>query len=464
MTLAAVLWGSAMTSCENTLEADLVDEGRYETAGEVYGYLRDMQTGRPELTLEIHDGETLSQELYLGLTRAADKGVDVTLKVDVDYLTRYNQAHGTSFELYPSLDLVSFEEQGAIVIAPGDLKSDVLTVEISKDNKVEEGKTYLLPIVAEMKTDGIKLSSDATHFAFLVRGMGAQPNTSKGSVKTVVFIATNDTNPLNVLEFNMKQSGKPFFDIVVLFAANIKYKSETGRAHVYFNAQQQFLMDNYDQYIRPLQKRGMKVLLGILPDHDRAGVTQLADDTARDFANEVRAVCEIYGLDGVNLDDEYNGAPIGPGFITSSRAAGARLCYELKRQMPDKLVSVYAYNNLKNLSSVFDGMQPGDYVDFAVPDYNGKKVVPSDFPGMSMSQCGNHSLELRANNSTTVELMRQMRADGYGYQMSFSLYPANYRYNVPELNNVAIGLFDDELVPPQYYYEMESTQKTKAKY
>ena len=40
------------------------------------------------------------------------------------------------------------------------------------------------------------------------------------------------------------------------------------------NPNVQFLLDNNEQFLQPLRKRGMKVILGILGNHDAAGVAQ----------------------------------------------------------------------------------------------------------------------------------------------------------------------------------------------
>ena len=95
-----------------------------------------------------------------------------------------------------------------------------------------------------------------------------------------IYVETNDTNPLNALEFVLKDSGKLFFDDIILFSANINYNAETGRVYVLNNPNVQFLLDNNEQFLQPLRKRGMKVILGILGNHDAAGVAQLSDMAA----------------------------------------------------------------------------------------------------------------------------------------------------------------------------------------
>ena len=61
--------------------------------------------------------------------------------------------------------------------------------------------------------------------------------------KVMMYIEVNDTNPLNALEFVLKDSGKLFFDDIILFSANINYNAETGRVYVLNNPNVQFLLD-----------------------------------------------------------------------------------------------------------------------------------------------------------------------------------------------------------------------------
>lgn len=49
----------------------------------------------------------------------------------------------------------------------------------------------------------------------------------------------------------------------------------------------------------------MKVFMGIMPDHDGSGLCNLAPETCREFALEIKAMCDAYNLDGIFLDEEY---------------------------------------------------------------------------------------------------------------------------------------------------------------
>ena len=92
--------------------------------------------------------------------------------------------------------------------------------------------------------------------------MAAIPESiSKGDILTHCFVEVNDENILNMGEYTMKSDGKPFFDVVSIFAANINVDSKTGRVHVFCNDQVSFLLRNADKFIRPLQAKGIKVVM-----------------------------------------------------------------------------------------------------------------------------------------------------------------------------------------------------------
>lgn len=137
------------------------------------------------------------------------------------------------------------------------------------------------------------------------------------------------------------------------------------------NPNVQFLLDNNEQFLQPLRKRGMKVILGILGNHDAAGVAQLSDMGCREFAKELAAYCNAYNLDGVGFDDEYSNSPdlSNPWFAPWSSAAASRLLYETKKAMPDKTVMVYYLGGINSRMPSVDGVEPGMFVDYAVADY-----------------------------------------------------------------------------------------------
>ena len=382
--------------------------------------------------------------------------MDVKIGIDPEYLETYNREHGTAFELYPE-ELFRIENDGEMLLAPDDTRR-TLAVTLRASEELDEDKTYLLPLGARSLTEGVTLSGKTGHAVYLIRMPfkdGLFINCDKGpdAVKSVVYFEVNDVNPLNALEFVLKDSGKLFFDHVVLFAANINYDAAKGRVYVNNNPNVQFLLDNNELFLQPLRKRGMKVILSILGNHDQAGVGQLSDLGARQFAEELKNVVTTYNLDGVGFDDEYSKTPdlSNPLFVWPSKAAAARLLYETKRLMPDKIVTVYYLGQIDSRLPSVDGFLPGVFVDYAVNDYRYGAAAP--MAGMTLKNCAGQSIELNLGDGDSSEATaRRQKEAGYGYYMFFSLNPVNYDGQISRCQSVARGLYGEELVEPTHYY------------
>jgi hypothetical protein len=91
------------------------------------------------------------------------------------------------------------------------------------------------------------------------------------------YIEVNETDPRVVMGYEL-EDGTPFFDAVVIFASNIKDQdcaaltaaglndsgcTRTG-IHIHHNYNIETYFANVEKYIRPIQARGIKVLMGLL--------------------------------------------------------------------------------------------------------------------------------------------------------------------------------------------------------
>jgi hypothetical protein len=133
-------------------------------------------------------------------------------------------------------------------------------------------------------------------------------------VKTLVYVEVNEHNPLNAGSYIL-EDGTYLFDYVVLFAANIRSRTCTGSKddgycresgpHVHFNDNVKHILDNRNKYIKPLQDKGIKVLLGLLGDHDGIGFASMTDAQIQTFVADVKKDVTTYNLDGVDFDDEW---------------------------------------------------------------------------------------------------------------------------------------------------------------
>ncbi len=449
---AAVLF----TACE----ADPITVGKeldgnfdkiYETAVQV----TDLTSGKATRVLEMWN-ETESTEMKVVLSRTAAVATEISFVVDPEYLAEYNQKNGTAYELYPA-DLVSFGN-GSVSVGAGE-KEATIEMTVSAMDDFDPAVTYVIPV--GVKGRNVELYDEASHCFYMVNDMRSLPNCDKGegAVKGFLFFEVNDTNPLNALSFQL-ENGKLVWDAVVLFAANINYDSQNQRAYISCNPNVQYLLDNNETLLQPLRKRGIKVILGLLGNHDIAGLAQLSDAGAKDFAAEVAYYCEAYNLDGVNYDDEYSKAPdlSNPYFTQSSYAAAARLSYETKKAMPDKLVTIFAYGQMYSSSAAevydeeLDEYIDADYwVDVAVPNYGSSAYPIGD---MTYEKCAGAAMEFALGYTTFNASYAQRVLDGgYGWIMGFAPSPANYSRQFNQLGGGCATLWGSRLKAPTVFYK-----------
>lgn len=126
-------------------------------------------------------------------------------------------------------------------------------------------------------------------------------STSFDNFARVVYVEVNDVNPLNAGEY-LLSDGKPFFTHVILFASNIRGDA-SGNVHNYNNPNNAAILGNATKYIKPLQDKGIKVIMGNLGDHTGAGFANLTAAQIDTYTNDLVAYENI--VDGYDFDDEW---------------------------------------------------------------------------------------------------------------------------------------------------------------
>ena len=101
--------------------------------------------------------------------------------------------------------------------------------------------------------------------------------------------------------------------------------------------------------------------------------------------------------------------------------------YECKAVMPEKIVSLYNLGNMYSSSlQVIDGIEPGQYCDYAVADYGG---AAGPGTGMTLKQCAGMSIELRRGSGNSSESTARSRKEaGYGYYMFLTHHYMVHKY------------------------------------
>ena len=435
------------TSCqEDNIIVSEVDESMYLTNEENVSFVTNYERKSYFSTIEFRDeGKT---GLILSLSKTAEEDVNASFNIDPSILQVYNEQNGTSYELFPT-SLISFNND--VKILKGSKQSEVTDVIMQSNGLLSSDKTYVIPVNTVINSGNVKLSKNQSNHLIFVKDLSSIPTAEKDSgLKVISIIEANDTNPLNNLSFTLKDSGKPLIDMVVLFSSNINYNSETGRVYVFHNENMQHILDNREKYIKPLQDRGIKVILGVLGNHDQSGIASLADDTAREFAVELKNVVTAYKLDGVFFDDEYSSyqTPAPFGFVTPSSQAASRLFYETKMAMPDKLTCAYVYSRTSSLPDV-DGFKSGEFVDFGIHDYLNSSDLSSNYPNMPKSNMILSSQEFNLNKYASASNIDKIVDQGYGGNMIFAMDPNRSNFNsrqLPAMEMLAEKFFNEELV------------------
>lgn len=441
-----LLLGGFFSACDESIDLAKLDETPYELSDEVIGYIRNNGGNRKQSFTEFRDKGV--EEIYIALNSEAPAEVTVSLKFEPSLLEAYNSANETEYELFPA-SAVTVPVQ--VTIAKGSKLSAKAEVEFETTEILAREGTYVIPVKAEPVSGNIKLSETESNFLIFVKDLSKLPTAEKSTgIKIISCMEVNDTNPLNNLCFTLKGSGKPLIDMVILFSANINYDNSTEKVFVFNNPNVQHLLDNREKYLKPLQDRGIEVVLGILGNHDHSGIANLGTEAARQFAQELKTVCDAYQLDGVFFDDEYSKYlnPPPPGFVTPSSDAAARLCYETKKVMPDKIVAVYVYSRTYSLPAV-EGQDSGTFIDYGIHDYGGSFDLATNYPGLPRSGMALYSQEYAQGRITSENNLRRLRSEGYGAHMIFAMDPlrANFEWSQKRsMESIARVLFDDELV------------------
>lgn len=441
------------SSCAEDLEVGkVIDESAYAGVYENHAYLRDVKQNLSSPVIELYE-DSYDTSVKMGLSKAATSTTSAKVVIDANYLNTYNEEHQTDFELYPQ-ELVSFADGGILKFVSG-AKTAEVAMTISGGTEVLEGKTYAIPVaISEPSEDITATDPKSTHCMYLIKDMRNASDAYKGedAVKGYLFFEVNGVNPLNTFSFEL-ENGKLLWDVVVLFAANINYDSDAGRPFVKCNPNVQYLLDNNETFLQPLRKRGVKVLLGLLGNHDMAGLAQLSEQGAKDFAREVAQYCKAYNLDGINYDDEYSTRPDlnNPAFTSTSSQAAARLCFETKKAMPDKLVTVFAYGSMYGVSSV-DGVDADEWLDIVVPNYGGAAYPVGQ---MTKKKCAGMAIEFNLGIGSLTNLgASRLIEDGFGWFMGFAPDPKKYDVVFNRLEGVKT-LYGVGLKKPTFFYKKD---------
>jgi len=239
--------------------------------------------------------------------------------------------------------------------------------------------------------------------------------------------AANPTTPFVTayVEVNSNDFGNPgcytygtaanqLFGVSVIFAANIN--STNGVPTLYFNPQVQATLNSGK--VAYLQSLGIKVLLDVLGNHQNAGWGCFTSYEAADaFAVQCANAVQQYGLDGIDIDDEYSACSANDGsLVLAATALRARLG-------ATKLITMAAFNQANYFTSTYNGQKLGNILDYVFEqtyfstNYAGR-LQPYINAGVPKSKLG---LGTDLGNNDQAAVAAYVKANGLASAMVYNV-------------------------------------------
>ncbi|MFJ5678388.1 endo-beta-N-acetylglucosaminidase H [Streptomyces sp. NPDC093097] len=277
------------------------------------------------------------------------------------------------------------------------------------------------PVRRRVRMAALALSAAAalTVGATATTGAAAAPAPAKQGPTSVAYVEVNNNSMRNVGKYTLANGGGNVFDVAVIFAANINYDTGAKAARLYFNENVQRVLDNAATEIRPLQQKGIKVVLSVLGNHQGAGFANFpSQQAASAFAKQLSDTVATYGLDGIDFDDEYaeygnngTGQPNDSSFV--------HLVTALRANMPGKIISLYNIGPAASRLS-YGGVDVSSSFDYAWNPYYGTWQVPGI--ALPKSKLSPAAVEIgRTSQSSLADLARRTVSEGYGVYLTYNL-------------------------------------------
>lgn len=292
-------------------------------------------------------------------------------------------------------------------------------------------------LLSACKKDGPVEGTDMIRSSTASASLAAAAVAKSGPI-SVCYVEVNNHNILNVGAYTLKTGGQQLFDLAIIFAANINYDPVAKKAVLFNNDKVTKVLSNKATYIKPLQDKGIKVLLSILGNHQGVGFCNFTSRaSAKDFAQQLSNAVTTYNLDGIDFDDEY--AEYGKNGTTQPNDSSfVMLVQELRKLMPTKLITFYYYGPAASRVQ-WNGQRVGDNVNYSWNANYGSFSVPN-VPPMGKSLLSPAAVWINNTSASTAKSLAQStKNQGYGVYLTYDLPGTNMATYLSSFSTVLYG-------------------------
>jgi len=186
-------------------------------------------------------------------------------------------------------------------------------------------------------------------------GSASQCDSYQKNYMTIAYLNVKTPEQFRETACYVLADGSPAIDVVCIFAGNyasdelpyLRANNNDPPTTKPFNPDIQAVLDS--GAVKDLQDKGLIVLLTVLNGHAPVGWSEFTSETdATDFANYLKSIVDEYGLDGIDIDDEYSsGTPNDTSLIMVTSI--------MQQLMPDKIISKALWSDLEYFQSSYQG-------------------------------------------------------------------------------------------------------------
>jgi len=243
------------------------------------------------------------------------------------------------------------------------------------------------------------------------------------------YVEVNSNSFHNPGCFTYGSPAKQDFGFAVIFAANINADAN-GKPVLYFNPQVQSTLNSGN--VAYLKSLGIKVLLDVLGNHENAGWGCFTTYAAADsFAIQCANAVTQYGLDGIDIDDEYSVC------TTNSSSLVLAVTALRTRLGTSRYITKALFNDIQYFSATYMGKKAGDILDYGWEMSYGatnyaSRLQPYVNAGMPKTKL---SIGVDINGSDQTTASTFVKNNGYAGIMTYNISTTS-KTNLSKITNV----------------------------